>query len=85
MQEPDLCRTVPDRPDGKITLPMAEDIQAAGKATQVLHKTLHDQFASFIAVHEVTVIVQEVRTRKFNVVGQVVKQGHTCLRNRPPF
>lgn len=74
-KEPDLCRTLPVRPDGKITLPLIGDLQASGKTTQQLQQEIHNSLASFVAVPEVTVIVQEVRSQKFNIIGQVAKPG----------
>ncbi len=74
-KEPDLCRTVPVRPDGKITLPLVGDVLAAGKTPEKLQQELRDSLASFIAVPEVAVIVQEVRSLKFNIVGEVARPG----------
>lgn len=74
-KEPDLCRTVPVRPDGKITLPLLGDVQASGKTPRQLQQEIHDGLVSFVAVPAVTVIVQEVKSLKFNVVGQVIKPG----------
>ena len=74
-KEPDLSKTIPVRPDGKITLPLVGDVQASGKTPQTLQQELHDSLAAFIAVPEVTVIVQEVKSLKFNIVGQVAKPG----------
>jgi polysaccharide biosynthesis/export protein len=74
-KEPDLSRTLPVRPDGKITLPLLGDVSAAGKTAGQLQRELHDNLASFMAVPEVAVIVQEVKSRKFNIVGQVAKPG----------
>lgn len=74
-KEADLCRTVPVRPDGKITLPLIGDIQAAGKTPEKLQQELHNSLASFIAVPEVAVIVQEVKSLKFNIVGEVARPG----------
>jgi len=74
-KESDLSRTLPVRPDGKISLPLIGDVQAAGKTPQALQKELRASLAAYIAVPEVTVIVQEVKSVKFNVVGEVVKPG----------
>jgi polysaccharide biosynthesis/export protein len=74
-KETDLSRTLPVRPDGKITLPLIGDVQAAGKTPQTLQKELRDSLAAYIAVPEVTVIVQEVKSVKFNIVGEVAKPG----------
>lgn len=74
-KEPDLCRTVPVRPDGKITLPLIGDIAASGKTPRKLQQEIQEGLAAFVAVPEVTVIVQEVKSRKFNIVGEVTKPG----------
>ena len=78
-KEPELSRTLPVRPDGKITLPLVGDVQAAGKTTQNLQQELHDKLAAYVAVPEVAVIVQEVKSRKYNIVGQVAKPGSYSL------
>lgn len=74
-KEPDLCRTIPVRPDGKITIPLVGDVQASGKTTRQLQEEIKASLAEFVTVPEVSVIVQEVRSVKFNIVGQVVKPG----------
>ena len=74
-KEPELCRTVPVRPDGRITLPLLGDLQASGKTTRQLQEEIRAGLASFVTVPEVSVIVQEVRSVKFNIVGQVAKPG----------
>jgi len=55
------------------------DVQAAGKTTQNLQQELHDKLAAYVAVPEVAVIVQEVKSRKYNIVGQVAKPGSYSL------
>ncbi len=74
-KEPDLCRTVPVRPDGRITLPLIGDIQASGKTPRKLQEEIQQSLMAFVAVPEVTVIVQEVKSLKFNIVGEIVKPG----------
>ena len=74
-KEAELSRVLPVRPDGKITLPLVGDVQAAGKTPQKLQQELHESLAAYVAVPEVAVIVQEVRSQKFNIVGQVAKPG----------
>jgi polysaccharide export outer membrane protein len=74
-KEPELSRTLPVRPDGKITLPLVGDLQAAGTTPQNLQQELHDKLAAYIAVPEVAVIVQEVKSQKYNIVGQVARPG----------
>jgi polysaccharide export outer membrane protein len=74
-KEPDISKTIPVRPDGKITLPLVGDVQAAGKTPRMLQQELHNSLASFVAVPEVAVIVQEVKSVKFNIVGEVARPG----------
>lgn len=74
-KEPDLCKTVPVRPDGKITLPLIGDVQASGKTPRKLQQEIQESLTAFVAVPDVTVIVQEVKSLKFNIVGEVVKPG----------
>ena len=78
-KEPELSRTLPVRPDGKITLPLVGDLQAAGTTPQNLQQELHDKLAAYMAVPEVAVIVQEVKSQKYNIVGQVAKPGSYLL------
>lgn len=82
-KEPDLTRTVPVRPDGKITLPLAGDIQASGLTPNQLEQNLTKQLASFVSNPSVTVTVQAVHSQKINIVGEVNKPGSYDL-NGPP-
>lgn len=74
-KEPDLTKAVPVRSDGKISLPLVGEMQAAGKTPMQLEKDISEKLKSFITAPEVTVIVQQVLSRKFNVLGQVAKPG----------
>ncbi len=74
-KEPDLCRTVPVRPDGKITMPLLGDLQAAGRTPRKLQQDIQQSLQAYVSVPEVTVTVQEVRSLKFNIVGQIMKPG----------
>jgi len=74
-KEPDLCRTVPVRPDGKITMPLLGELQASGRTPRRLQQEIQQGLQAYISVPEVTVTVQEVRSLKFNIVGQIMKPG----------
>jgi len=74
-REPELTRLVPVRPDGKISLPLVGDVEAAGFSTVQLQSALSEKLKSFVENPEVTVIVQEVRSLKFNVIGEVLRPG----------
>jgi polysaccharide export outer membrane protein len=78
-KEPDLCRTVPVRPDGKITMPLLGDLQASGRTPQRLQQEIQEGLTAYISVPQVTVTVQEVRSLKFNIVGQIAKPGSYSL------
>lgn len=72
----DLNRTVPVRPDGKISVPLVNDIQAAGLTPTELRQQLTTRLAEFIPSPEVSVIVREVHSVKVSVVGAVRMPGH---------
>lgn len=74
-KEPELSRTVPVRPDGKITLPLVGDVQASGLTPEKLEATLKEGLKAYVASPEVTVIVQEVKSLKFNIVGEINHPG----------
>jgi hypothetical protein len=74
-KEPEVSRTVPVRSDGKISLPLAGEVQARGETPCQLEKELATKLQSFISEPEVTVIVTEVRSQKSNSLGQVAPPG----------
>ena len=78
-KEPELSRTVPVRPDGKITLPLVGEIQASGLTPHKLQDNLADGFKAYVSNPEVTVIVQEVKSLKFNIVGEISRPGSYTL------
>jgi polysaccharide export outer membrane protein len=73
---PDLCRTVPVRPDGKVSLPLVNDIQAAGLSPADLRTQLTERLSEYVQSPEVSVIVREVHSVKVSVVGAVKMPGH---------
>jgi polysaccharide export outer membrane protein len=78
-KEPDLSRTVPVRPDGKITLPLIGDIIASGNTPKQLQASIEQDLAKYISKPAVTVIVQEPKSHKFNIVGEVQRPGSYLL------
>jgi polysaccharide export outer membrane protein len=77
-----LSRVVPVRPDGKISLPLLDDVQAAGLTAVELRDALNRRFVEFIPTPEVSVVVREVRSFKVSVLGQVKTPGRYELRSR---
>lgn len=71
----ELSRTVPVRPDGKVSLPLVNDIQAAGLTPTKLREQLTARLAEFVESPEVSVIVREVHSVKVAVVGSVRMPG----------
>jgi len=74
-REPDLSRMVAVRPDGKITMPLIGDLQAAGLTPEQLKKNLVEALLKYINNPDVTVIVQEVRSKKYYIDGEVSRSG----------
>jgi polysaccharide biosynthesis/export protein len=74
-KEQEVSRTVPVRSDGKISLPLAGEVQASGLTPLQLEKALSAKLQGFISEPEVTVIVTEIKSQKFNILGMVNKSG----------
>jgi len=77
-----ISRTVPVRPDGKISLPLLNDVQAAGLTPMQLRDVLIKKLAEYIPAPEVSVIVREVHSIKVSVIGEVKKPGRHELKSR---
>jgi polysaccharide biosynthesis/export protein len=77
-----ISRTVPVRPDGKISLPVLNDVQAAGLTPMQLQSFLAKALAAYIQTPEVSVIVREVHSFQVSVIGQVKTPGRYELTSR---
>jgi polysaccharide export outer membrane protein len=80
-REEALSRTVPVRTDGKISLPLINDIQAAGLTPLQLREILTQKFKVFIDNPNVSVVVTEANSMKVYVSGQVKSPGVYRLRS----
>jgi polysaccharide export outer membrane protein len=80
----EVTRTVQVRPDGRISLPLVNDLRAAGLTPMQLRAALIKSFAESDTIKnaEVSVIVKEVHSMRVSVVGQVKMSGRFELRNR---
>ncbi len=78
-KEPDLSRTIPVRSDGKISLPLVGELQAAGRTPLQLEQDIAAKLKDYITEPEVTVIVEQINSQKFNILGQVTKPGSYSL------
>jgi polysaccharide biosynthesis/export protein len=80
-KNPELSRTVPVRPDGKVSIPLVNDFQAAGFTPSDLRDQLVSRLSDFVPMPEVSVIVREVHSRKVAVVGAVKTAGRYELKS----
>lgn len=78
-KETELTRQVTVRSDGRISLPLVGEMQAAGRTPAQLEEALKGALAGYITDPQVTVIVQTINSRKFNILGQVNKSGSFLL------
>lgn len=78
-KEDQLTRTVPVRPDGKITLPLLNDVQAVGLTPMELAGVISEQLKKYVNNPQVTVSVTEINSRRVYVTGEVTKAGAYAL------
>lgn len=76
-----MSRTVIVRPDGKISLPLLNDVQAAGLTPMELREVLVMALTEYMPNPEVSVIVTEPRSFKVSVIGEVPRPGRYELRS----
>lgn len=74
-KEPDVSRTVQVRPDGKISLPLLDDIQAVGLTPKELTDSITENLKKYMENPEVTVIVTQINSLRVYLIGQVTRPG----------
>ena len=74
-REKDMSSDVAVRPDGKISLPLLNDVQAAGLTPEQLRLQLTEAAGKFIEEPTVTVVVKQINSRKVYITGMVSKPG----------
>jgi len=77
-----MSRTVPVRPDGMISLPLLNDVQAAGLTPMELRDVLMKKLTEYMPVPEVSVILTDVRSFKVSVIGEVKTPGRYELKSQ---
>ncbi len=77
----DLTLDLVVRPDGKISMPLIQDVVAEGRTAVELATTIHDRLLTFIKEPQVSVIVLQVNAPKYFVIGNVAKPGTYSLRS----
>jgi polysaccharide export outer membrane protein len=76
-----MSRTAPVRPDGKISLPLLNDVQAAGLTPMELREQLMKRLVEYLPHPEVSVSVNDVRSFKVAIIGQVPKPDRYELKS----
>jgi len=74
-KEPELTRPVPVRPDGKISMPLLNDVQAAGKTPLQLAIDITTGLKKFVTDPQVTVIVTTINSQRVFILGEVNRAG----------
>ena len=80
-KEAEISRTVTVRSDGKISLPLVGELQASTKTPKQLEDEISNELSAYISDPAVTVIVQEIRSQHFNILGRVQHPGSYPLTN----
>jgi polysaccharide export outer membrane protein len=74
-KEADLTNTLPVRPDGMISMPLLNDVQAAGLTPMQLAASLTEKLKKFLADPRVTVVVTQINSQRIYVTGEVLHTG----------
>jgi polysaccharide biosynthesis/export protein len=81
-RDTEMTSDVVVRPDGRITLPLVNDVLALGLTPEQLRARIHAEAAKFIEDPAVTVVVKQINSRKVYVTGMVPKPGAYPLSGR---
>jgi polysaccharide biosynthesis/export protein len=79
-KEPDLTSTLPVRPDGSISLPLLNDVRAAGLTPMQLAAAITEKLRKYVGDPRVTVVVKEINSKKIYVTGEVQHTGALQLQ-----
>ena len=74
-KEPELTRALPVRPDGKISIPLLSDVQAAGLTPTQLAAKITNDLKKFVTNPQVTVIVTQINSQRVYILGEVGRAG----------
>jgi polysaccharide export outer membrane protein len=78
-KEPDLTNTLPVRADGMISMPLLNDVQAAGLTPMQLAASITDKLKKFVSDPHVTVVVTQMNSQRIYVTGEVTHSGSMNL------
>jgi polysaccharide biosynthesis/export protein len=74
-KEPDMTVSLPVRPDGKISIPLLDDVQAAGMTPMQLADSIKTKLKKYIEDPRVTVVVTAMNSQRVFVLGEVTHSG----------
>jgi polysaccharide export outer membrane protein len=74
-KEPEITRTIPVRPDGKVSLPLVNDVQAAGLTAMQLAGVIREGLTKYLTNPQVTVTVTMINSRRVFLTGEVSRTG----------
>jgi polysaccharide export outer membrane protein len=78
-KETELTTTLPVRPDGKISLPLLDDVQASGLTPKQLAASVTEKLKKYIADPHVTVVVNQINSKRIYLVGEVLHVGAMAM------
>jgi len=81
-KEPDLSTTVVIRPDGKISLPLANELEASGKTALELQAEITEKLRRYVTQPVVNVMLKQINSLKISVLGEVRKPDVYRIKNR---
>jgi polysaccharide export outer membrane protein len=82
-KEPDFSQKIQVRSDGKISLPLLGEVQATGRTPSQLERDITTKLMNYMTKPQVTVMVEQINSKKFNILGQVGKPGPYSLALAP--
>jgi polysaccharide export outer membrane protein len=81
-KEPDLTSTVVVRPDGKISLPLANELDASGRTALELQREITERLARYLKDPVVNVMLKQINSLKISVLGEVRKPDVYRIKHR---
>ena len=81
-KEPELSTTVTIRPDGRISLPLASELEASGKTAAELQQEITARLSKYVVQPVVNVMVKQVNSLKISVLGEVRRPDVYRIKNR---
>lgn len=78
-EEPEISQTVTVRSDGRISLPLVGDVEAAGRTPEGLAQKISQKLEKFVEAPEVTVILTQSRPKVYYILGQVKSPGEYSI------